>query len=131
LYLRRALMHAVPRMFLIWSRVSNLVQETYPGSEYNLHAEMHACMKLKPNYGRPIDVNLIVVRINLVGDILGSLPCEKCCKHLSKVRGYNIKRIYYTVKDGITYLKWSELLEMYNSNKLRMLTKHRRILKTF
>jgi cytidine deaminase len=61
---------------------------------------MDAISKLPSNKKKVITINIIVVRINGSGLLRNSKPCGNCLKHMSKLRGYRLKNIYYSEDDG-------------------------------
>ena len=99
------------------SKGANTKREVYPGCCYGQHAEMAAIKKLRPSYksNNKIVLKLIVVRVDGCGNLKNSMPCEKCLIYLSKIRGYKIKYVYYSINDGsIVRVRFTDLL--YSDN---------------
>jgi len=45
------------------------------------------------------EVNLMVTRVNNLGELCSSQPCKKCIEYMKTVavkKGYKIKKIYYS-----------------------------------
>ena len=70
--------------------------QKWPGS---IHAEVDAILKAKTDLRR---CNILVVRINRLGEIRTSKPCDKCFLYL-KLTG--IRKVYYTVSGFNYYLE--------------------------
>tara|TARA_B110000259_G_scaffold187621_1_gene242529 strand:- start:531 stop:974 length:444 start_codon:yes stop_codon:yes gene_type:complete len=77
----------------------------------NIHAEVDACMKLRFNENpqKIKKVYLIVFRSNPKKNrLLMAKPCNNCIKtmyHIIQKKGYILKSVYYTDKNGdISYL---------------------------
>ena len=68
--------------------------------EYSFyHAETHLVTKLLDKYNYIDDsLRIVVLRINRLGVILGSQPCENCSKVLEAV---NLTNIWYSRDDGL------------------------------
>ena len=87
----------------------------YSNSKINTHAEMDAlnratgllrCKKMKKN-----KMNLIVLRINKLGELCESAPCYHCTKQLGENSFIQIDKLYYSRSDGtITCIKFDEWL---------------------
>ena len=94
---------------------TNSDRETYTGCNYTRHAEVDAICKLPPHdkknkSKRKITCDLLVVRFNKKGELRNSKPCFMCIKHLYRIKGYTIKRIYYSNDYGeIERHKFSDL----------------------
>ena len=82
----------------------NSSREYYAGCKYGRHAEMDVLKKLKPKLtGRRKKISLLVIRGKSTGKLKYSKPCKKCIYEIEKVcyiKGYSIKYIYYSGKDG-------------------------------
>jgi hypothetical protein len=79
----------------------NSTREAWCGCTYGMHAEMEALSKLHPcppNSKKKID--LIVIRVDLNGQLRNSKPCSKCIEHLCRLKKYKIQNVYYSDKDG-------------------------------
>lgn len=68
------------------------------------HAEMDAIDKLKTRERskRLFEVNIMVIRVNITGELCSSQPCHKCIDYMKTVatkKGYKIKKIYYSTAD--------------------------------
>jgi hypothetical protein len=80
------------------------------------HAEMCAARKLKPNLtgGRPVKVNIFIIRINKTEKIGQSNPCGLCLNYLDyklDQKNYTINTVYYSNSDGYFESKaFSDLL---------------------
>lgn len=82
----------------------NSDREAYSGCGYGTHSEMDAFLKLKRNTNsKRISIDVYVIRVNKVGELRSSRPCNKCCKFMkfiAKQRGYCIKRVVYPDEHG-------------------------------
>lgn len=65
----------------------------------SIHAEVDAILKARTDLRR---CSILVVRINRLGEIRTSKPCELCLSYLKFV---NIKRVYHTVSGFNYYLE--------------------------
>jgi hypothetical protein len=93
----------------------------YSNSKIKTHAEMEAlnkakallrCGKLKKN-----KMNLIVLRINKLGQLCESAPCFHCSKELAENNFIQIDRLYYSRNDGtITCIKFDDWTKSGNSH---------------
>ena len=55
-------------------------------------------------------IDLIVIRVDMNGNLKNSKPCFKCIKYLDQLRFYKLKNVYYSNDDGdIILIKFSEL----------------------
>lgn len=78
---------------------------------------MDAMKRLYPikNKSKKIDINLIVIRTDLNGNLKNSKPCFKCIQYmerLNKITIYKIKYVYYSNEFGnVTMLKFKELYD--------------------
>lgn len=77
----------------------NSDREAYAGCGYGTHSEMDAFLKLKRNTSaKLISIDVYVIRVNKIGELRSSRPCDKCCKFMKFIaeqRGYRIKRVIY------------------------------------
>ena len=84
------------------------IREKTPGCIYaGVHAEIDAINKLpiirnkpKHKYKR---INLCITRLSIAGRMLNSKPCNDCIKkmkYLTKIKGYQLKYIYYSNEYG-------------------------------
>ena len=68
-----------------------------------VHAEVDACMKLKPTKKRR-KVYLLIIRTNKKGDcLMMAKPCMNCIRTSCKLihdKGYRLKDILYTNENG-------------------------------
>ena len=80
----------------------NSDRELRSGCRYTAHAETDAIRKLPPTYNkkRILNINLIVIRVDKTGQLKNSKPCQKCIQHLSKIKYYRVKHIYYSDDKG-------------------------------
>jgi hypothetical protein len=80
----------------------NDYREVYPGCCYYEHAEVSAIKKLPPNCckKRKIKIDILVIRVTKTGALCNSKPCFKCLEHMSKLRYYVVKNVYYSTSDG-------------------------------
>lgn len=80
------------------------------------HAEIDAYNKLKNNFNLKKKkyikklkvINLLVIRVNNSGGYCESQPCIHCIQFLKVnilLKGYKLKYIYYSTKDGIIVKK--------------------------
>lgn len=93
----------------------------YSGSKIKTHAEMDAlnkvkgllrCKKVKKNR-----MNLIVLRINKIGDLCESAPCFHCTKELEENEFVQVDKLYYSRCDGsITCVKFDKWASSGNSH---------------
>lgn len=85
----------------------------YSNNKIKTHAEMDAlnkvkglikCKKIKNN-----KMNLVVIRVNKIGNLCESAPCFHCTKELSKNNYVQIDKLYYSRSDGsITCIKFND-----------------------
>lgn len=96
----------------------NSPREAWNGCKYGTHAEMDALNHLPPQEikANKKTINLIVIRMDLKGNLKNSKPCFKCIEHLSKIRCYKLKNVYYSDEQGnIVMIKFKDLF--YSDNK--------------
>jgi len=75
------------------------------GKTPGIHAEEDAIMKLPymKSKKRLESVNILVVRLSKTNKVQCSKPCHNCIKMLStypKIKGYNIRYVYYSNENG-------------------------------
>jgi hypothetical protein len=90
----------------------NSMREAWNGCGYGLHAEMEAISHLPPQNknARRKYIDLIVIRVDLLGNLKSSKPCAKCIEYLGKIRNYKIGNVYYSNEYGhIISIKFSRL----------------------
>lgn len=85
----------------------------YSNKKIKTHAEMEAlnkvkgllkCQKIKKN-----KMNLVVIRINKLGDLRESAPCFHCTQELANNNHIQINKLYYSRDDGsITCVKFND-----------------------
>lgn len=101
----------------------NSQREAWKGCKYGTHAEVDALNHLPPPqelkaYKKTI--NLIVIRIDLNGNLKNSKPCFKCIEYLRKIRGYKLRYVYYSDDNGnILMEKFNDLLNSENKHVSR------------
>ena len=69
-----------------------------------IHAEIDAMSRLPyyfNNKKRKKKLDLIVIRINLHGELRQSKPCIHCIKYLNRMKNYTIRYVYYSNNDGL------------------------------
>jgi hypothetical protein len=65
------------------------------------HAEIDALKKLPLNRNRRlINIDIFVIRVSQTGVLGMSKPCIKCIRYMSKLKGYKVKNVYYSDKNG-------------------------------
>ena len=85
-----------------------------------LHAEIDALRKIKKHDSkRPLDVNIIVLRVNKIGDISLSQPCHNCIKKMEKFQEYKNCRIEY-----IIFSKTNNILQKIKLKNIKNLPIH-------
>jgi ribosomal protein L34E len=77
------------------------IEGTVPG----VHAEHDAILKLRPlkRKKKLMPINMLVVRLSKINKLQSSKPCHNCIhmmKTLAPMRGYSIKNVYHSNKDG-------------------------------
>lgn len=96
----------------------NSDREAYSGCGYGTHSEMDAFLKLrKNNSNKLISIDVYVIRVNKIGELRSSRPCNKCCKFMKFIaerRGYKIKTVVYPNEQG--NLVKTTFDELYNSS---------------
>jgi hypothetical protein len=82
----------------------NSEKPLYSNSKIKTHAEMEAlnkvkgllkCGKIKKN-----KMNLVVLRINKLGELCESAPCYHCAKELAKNSFIKIDKLYFSRNNG-------------------------------
>jgi hypothetical protein len=65
---------------------------------------MDAINKLKTRDSKKLlKVNIVVIRVNNLGNLCSSQPCQKCVDYMKTVaiqKGYKIKKIFYSTSTG-------------------------------
>lgn len=90
---------------------ANSDREAWKGCKYGRHAEVEAKLRLPPSDKKTKHINLIVIRTDKIGNLKNSRPCAKCIEHLSNMKGYKLKYVYYSDEAGdIIERKFTELL---------------------
>ncbi len=70
------------------------------------------CGKIKKN-----KMNLIVLRVNKLGDLCESAPCFHCTKELSENEEIQIDKLYFSKSDqSITCIKFNKWVKCGKSN---------------
>jgi hypothetical protein len=58
-----------------------------------------------------VKLDLVVIRVNKQGIFRNSRPCVNCLAHLTRLRKYNLRYIFYTTDEGtLTRVKFARLL---------------------
>ena len=93
----------------------------YSNNKINTHAEMDAlqkvksllrCKKIKNN-----KMNLIVIRINKMGELCESAPCFHCASSLATNDSVQIDKLYYSRSNGtITCVKFDDWIRTGTSH---------------
>jgi hypothetical protein len=97
------------------------MRELWHGCNYGMHAEMNALVRLQ-NYfqvkAKKKTVNLLVIRINMRGELKYSKPCIKCISFLNtNMKCFKIKNVYYSCDDGsLTKVKFTTLCNEKNQH---------------
>lgn len=92
----------------------------------SVHAEINAIDKIKKNYEtkKLQSINLLIIRVNKLGEVKMSKPCQYCIGHLSTFptkKGYKINKIIYSLDDG-TY-QTTTLTRLYYTPSSHHITK--------
>ena len=85
----------------------------YSNNKIKTHAEMEALNKvkglLKYQKIKKNKMNLIVIRVNKLGNLCESAPCFHCTQELANNNHVQINKLYYSRSDGsITCIKFSD-----------------------
>lgn len=85
----------------------------------SIHAEINAIDKMKTNYEtkKLQPINLLIIRVNKLGELKMSKPCKHCINRMIDFpckKGYKIKKIIYSLDDG-SY-ESTTLNRLYHSN---------------
>ena len=65
------------------------------------HAEVNALRKLPPKFsGKDKNIDLLVLRMSETGVLGLSKPCAHCLKFMARMKGYNVKFVYYSDNAG-------------------------------
>ena len=85
----------------------------YSNNKIKTHAEMDAlnkvksllkCQKLKKN-----KMNLVVIRVNKIGELCESAPCYHCTRELANNNCVSIDKLFYSRANGtITCIKFND-----------------------
>jgi deoxycytidylate deaminase len=100
--------YSIVKKALTPSHGVNSDRELWNGSCYSAHAETDAIRKLmhtnigsRGGKGKKVyAINLIVIRVDSKGKLNNSKPCAKCIKHLTRLKQYNVRKIYYSDANG-------------------------------
>jgi len=83
-----------------------------------IHAESDAVNRLPPIMKinkKKMNINLVVIRVNKLGNLCNSMPCMHCIKMMyikPRNMGYKIDKVYYSDNNGeIIYCKLNDLLD--------------------
>jgi hypothetical protein len=94
----------------------------YSNTKINTHAEMDALNKIKDIFSRgkikqnKNKMDLVVLRVNKLGQLCQSAPCHHCMKELKKNNIIKISKLYFSKDDGtITCVKFDEWFENGNA----------------
>jgi len=104
---------------------TNSERKMWKGCNYGRHAETEAMLRLPPSYGgkgrkRTDWINLLVIRIDKSKNLKDSKPCSKCLEHLSKMKNYKLRFVYYSDSEGnIVKRKFADLLLEENKHVSR------------
>jgi cytidine deaminase len=84
----------------------------------SIHAEINAIDKIKTNYEtkKLQPINLLIIRVNKLGEIKMSKPCKNCIDRLLDFpckKGYKVKQIIYSLDDG--NFEFTTLNKLHNS----------------
>ncbi len=103
----------------------------YSNSNIKTHAEMDALNKSinilanKKNKSKKTKVNLIVIRVNKLGELCESAPCYHCTQSLALNNSIQIEKLYYSRADRtISCVKFSHWLK-YGNKKITSGWRHR------
>lgn len=94
----------------------------YSNTNIKTHAEMDALNKSKNvieyKKNKKSKVNLIVIRVNKLGELCESAPCHHCTKILALNNHIQIEKLYYSRADGtISCIKFSHWVK-YGNKKI-------------
>ncbi len=98
---------------------TNSEREMWKGCNYGRHAEVEAMLRLPPptKKMRLKWINLIVIRVDKSGALKNSRPCIKCIEHLSNMKSYKLKYVFYSDDTGsIVKQKFSQLVQDENKH---------------
>ena len=93
----------------------NSTREAWCGANFGRHAEMDAIRRLPRRMPRSKQkyIDLIVIRIDLQGNLKNSKPCSKCIEYMSRLpsKSYRVEYVYYSDSNGnIIKVKFSKLM---------------------
>jgi len=103
----------------VFKMAINSYREAYNGCCYGEHAEMALLRWLKRRRPKKNNeqIDIIVIRVGGARNA-NSCPCEKCLKHISKLKGYIVKNIRYSDADGnLVCVPFIDLLHSNNAYK--------------
>ena len=113
----------------------NSNNKLYSNNKIKTHAEMDVlnktkellrCKKIKEN-----TMNLIVIRVNKLGQLCESAPCFHCTKELEKNNIVKINKLYYSRSDEsiscIKFKDWVKCGTCHISKGWKMLQKNNKI----
>jgi hypothetical protein len=86
----------------------------------SLHAEIDALRKVKKKIGKPQKLNMIVIRINKLGELGMSKPCVNCIKKIEKFQEYKNIRI-----TSIYFSESSQEITKVSLEKLKKMIPHK------
>ena len=75
---------------------SSNVPDKYKKFVDTLHAEQHAIYNME-NFDKLKNSSILIIRMNMSGNISLSFPCKYCLK---SIKYFGIKNIYYTNRKG-------------------------------
>lgn len=90
----------------------NSDRSPYSNNKIKTHAEIDALKKINnmirnKKIKKRNKLNLIVLRINKLGDLCESAPCYHCTQELFLNNNVKIDKLYYSTSDGsIKYMKF-------------------------
>jgi hypothetical protein len=85
---------------------------------YNIsstHAEMGAIEKIRCCKNLPKQLDMLVVKIDCLGNLCHSKPCYHCLQYIKKTR-MNIRYVYYSTPETIVKEKFVNLLHDKNQH---------------
>ena len=109
----------------------NSTREAWCGANFGRHAEMDAIRRLPPRTPRSKQkyIDLIVIRVDLQGNLKNSKPCSKCMEYMSRLpsKSYRVEYVYYSDSNGnIIKVKFSKLMssdDVHISRRFKEMTK--------
>jgi cytidine deaminase len=99
----------------------NSPKSSHGNNNINTHAEIDALNKLESLIRckriKKTKMDLIVIRINKLGNLCESAPCFHCTQELSESKTTSINKLYYSRNDGtITCIKFSDWVDQGTSH---------------